>query len=102
MNVSKLERKLLAAARTSEVSEAVPYAFSKRVMARLTSGKGIDQWSWWAVALWRAAAPCVAIMVGLSAWTYYETQQGTSDLSQDFDNTVLAAVQQAQALDSNW
>jgi len=102
MNVSKLEKKLLAAARTLEVSETVPYAFSKRIMARISSAKRSDQWSWWAVALWRATAPCVAIMVVLSAWTYYSTHQGSSDLSQDFDNTVLAVVQQAQASDSSW
>ena len=102
MNFSKLEKKLLAAARNVQANEAVPYAFSKRIMARILANKAMDQWTWWTVALWRAAASCVAITLLLSAWTWYDARDGRSDLSQDFDNTVMAAVQQAQASDSAW
>ena len=60
MNLADLERKLIAAARRLPPSEAVPYAFEKRIMAHLRARPALDEWSLWARALWRAAAPCVA------------------------------------------
>ena len=35
MNLAELERKLIAAARANPPSDRVPYAFEKRIMARL-------------------------------------------------------------------
>jgi len=57
----------------------------------------------WAGALWRATVPCVAVMILLSAWSFFATPQPATpvDLSQDFENTVLAAANQ-QASDSIW
>jgi hypothetical protein len=102
MNLTELQRKLLAAARSHTPSETVPYAFQTRVMARLRGVAVPDGWALWAGALWRATVPCVAIVVLLSAWTFLSSPtppQG--DLSQDFENTVLAAANQ-QASDSIW
>jgi hypothetical protein len=99
MNLAKLEKKLLAAARNLPVNEAVPYAFEKRILAQIKSKGAQDQWSWWAGALWRAAAPCVGIMMVLSAWSYFDSSSGAQDLSQEFENTVMAVVQPA---DSTW
>ena len=102
MNLAELERKLLAAARSNPPSETVPYAFQTRIMARLRSGGMPDGWALWAGALWRASVPCVAIVLLLGAWTSFASPTpAQGDLSQDFENTVLAAANQ-QASDSIW
>ena len=104
MNLAELERKLIAAARSHRVSEAVPYAFEQRIMAHVRMRPALDAGSLWARALWRAAGPCVGIMLLLGAWSVF-APAGTapaSDLSQDFENTVLAAVDQEQPADLAW
>jgi hypothetical protein len=104
MNLAQLEQKLIAAARANPPSDRVPYAFEKRVMARLAARPVVDDWALWARALWRAAAPCVAIMLLLGAWSLFVSRSSTSasDLSQDLEKTLLAAVDQDQPSDSAW
>jgi|SRR5437870_1187488 len=101
MNLLELERKLIAAARAHPVSGKVPFAFEKRIMAHLRARPVLDEWSLWSRALWRAAAPCLAIMLLLSAWSLFAPGGATSsnDLSQEFENTVLAVVDQDQPAD---
>ena len=102
MNLTELERKLLAAARSNPPREAVPYAFRTRMMARLRSAGVPDGWALWAGALWRATVPCVGIVLLLGAWAFFASPTPTQgDLSQEFENTVLAAANQ-QASDSIW
>ncbi len=98
MKETELQRKLIAAARAHRPGDQVPYAFEKRIMARLGSRTVADTWALWSNALWRAAGPCIAISLLLSAWSWL-APGGTqnSDLSQDFENTVLAAVDQETA-----
>ena len=103
MHLAELERKLIAAARANPPSERVPYAFEKRIMARLAARPVPDGWELWGRALWRAAAPCVAIMLLLGGWTFFA--QGSApadDLSQVLEQTLLAAVDQDQPADSAW
>ena len=104
MNLAKLEQKLVAAARANPPSERVPYAFEKRIMARLAARPVVDDWALWARALWRAAAPCAAIMLLLGAWSFFTPPSSTpaNDLSQDLEKTLLAAVDQDQTTDSTW
>lgn len=104
MNLEELQRKLIVAARTETPSDRVPYAFEKRVMARLTARQSPDELSLWAGALWRAAAPCVGIMLLLTAWSLFGRAGAGAppDLSQELDNTVLAAVNQEASPDSTW
>ena len=104
MNLAELERKLLAAARANPPSDRVPYAFEKRIMAHLADRPRADGWELWGRALWRAAAPCVAVMLLLSAWSFFvpNTATPSNDLSQDFENTLLAAVDQEPPADSAW
>lgn len=104
MNVDQLQHKLIAAARGNPPSDAVPYAFEKRVLARLQTRPALDEWAMWAGALWRAAAPCVAIMLLLSAWSVFTPARTTpaTDLSQEIENTVLAAAYQDPPTDSVW
>ena len=100
MNLEELRRKLVAAARAQSPSEHVPYAFEKRVMAMLSSRPVVDLGALWARALWRAAGPCIAIMVFLAAWSFFAADGRTSgrtpmtDLSQEFENTLLAVADQ--------
>jgi len=104
MNLAELERKLIAAARANPPGDRVPYAFEKRIMARLAVRPAADHWALWGRALWRAAAPCVAVMLLLGAWSFFDPQTGSSatDLSQQLEQTLLAAVDQDQPADSIW
>jgi hypothetical protein len=104
MNLAELERKLIAAARANPPSDRVPYAFEKRIMARLAARPVVDHCTLWARALWWAATPCVVVMLLLSAWSFFDPQTGSSatDLSQQLEQTLLAAVDQDQPADSTW
>ena len=94
MNVAELHRKMIRVARANPPSDTVPYAFEKRVMARIMSQPAADHWAIWAAVLWRAAAPCVAMMLLLGVWAMFKPASDKPDLSQQFDNTVLAVVDQ--------
>jgi hypothetical protein len=91
-NLVELERRLIAAARQAPLSDSVPYAFQRRIMARLTGRPVVDVATVWARALWRAAASCVVAVVLVSAWSLLGPRGGGLDLSLQFENTVLAAV----------
>jgi hypothetical protein len=97
MNLTDLQRKLIAVARANPPSDRVPLAFEKRILALIATGPVLDRWAPWARALWCAAAPCVAIML-FSAWAVLNNSAGnntpSTDLSQQFDNTLLADVGQ--------
>ena len=94
MKTGSLERKLLAAAKAHPPSDAVPYAFEQRIMARLRQLPVPDAWADWAGALWRAAAPCVAVAILFGVWTAFTPGEAVAatDLSQDLEQTVLASV----------
>jgi uncharacterized iron-regulated membrane protein len=104
MNQAELHRKLIATARRNPPSERVPPSFEARVLARLRACPMADYWALWSQALWRAAATCVAIMLLLGAWWWFSPFPGTSvpgnpSLSQEFENTVLAAAESEQSFD---
>lgn len=103
MNTTELQRKLIAAAKANPPAEQVPYTFEKRVMAHLRDKRALDIWAAWASALGRAAIPCVGFTLLLSAWAFFAAAPSgaTSDLSQDLDNTLLAAAVQDQ-VQVNW
>lgn len=103
MNLAELQRKLIAAARVNPPDERVPYAFEQRILARLRVRPAAEDWaSLWARALWRAAVPCVSIMLLLGAWSWFGSARSAAktDLSQDIENTVLAAADQESSADS--
>ena len=101
MNVDKLHSKLIEAARAHPPSDAVPYGFAQRVMARLSKRPALDQWAFWGQALWRAAAPCVGVMLLFGVWSWFTPagNAGANDLSQDFENPVLVAADQEAPAD---
>jgi hypothetical protein len=92
MNLDNLQRKLLAAARAARPSEQVPYAFEKRIMARLAESTGVDLLSAWGVALWRAAVGCVGIVLLSAAFSLWANHHQTKDLSQEFEIAVFAGA----------
>ncbi len=94
MKPGQLERKLLAAAKAQPPSDAVPYAFEQRILARLREVPVPDAWADWAGALWRATAPCVVVAVLLGVWSAFAPDPAATapDLSQELEQTVLASV----------
>lgn len=99
MKLDNLQQKLMAAARAEQPSDRVPYAFEKRIMARITAGSAVDSLGAWSTALWRAAISCVlvsAIVCGCLLWS--GRNQGP-DFSHDFDSAVFAS---AASTDGVW
>jgi hypothetical protein len=94
MNLNDLQRKLIAAARAHPPAAKVPYSFEKRIIQRIKDLRPVDTYGLWAQALWRAAAPCVGIALLLTAWSLLSSTPGSSnpDLTQEFENTVMAAA----------
>ena len=94
MNLAELERKLIAAARAHPPADRVPYAFTRRVISQVQARPAMDHWALWAGALWRSAAACVAVLIVVSALAFFlpHTPPSANDLSQDFENTMLAAT----------
>ena len=97
MYLNELQRKLIAAARAIAPDDRVPYAFEKRVSALLASRVAPASLDWWVRGLWRAAISSVALAILCGAWTVLTpvARSNSVDLSQDFENTLLASVDQA-------
>jgi hypothetical protein len=96
MDIAELQKKLIAAARANVPGDHVPYAFEKRVTALLASRVASQNLDGWVRGLWRAAVSCVAVALLCGAWSLLTPKITTSstDLSQDFENTLLASVDQ--------
>lgn len=96
MNLAELQKKLIAAAKTEVLDDRVPYAFEKRVTALLASRVAPQNLDLWVRGLWRAAISCVAVAMLCGAWALFTPSATTSsgDLSQNFENTLLASVDQ--------
>lgn len=100
MNLAGLQKKLIAAARTEVPDDRVPYAFEKRVTALLASRVAPKNLDLWVRGLWRAAVSSVAVALVCGAWVLFTPTAATSvatgdDLSQNFENTLLASVDQS-------
>jgi len=91
MNLVELQKKLVAAARFHTPSDAVPYGFEKRVVARLSERPAQDIWSLWGVALWRSAAACLAISILLTVWSVLAVHDNNSAT---LESTVFEAVEE--------
>lgn len=71
MNTESLRHKLIASARIHTPSDSVPYAFERRIMARLPGTTPVpDAWNLWGAALWRAVAPCLGITLLVAASSF--------------------------------
>ena len=96
MNLAELQRKLTSAARQQAPDERVPYAFEKRIMALIAERAAASGRVMWARGLWRAAVSCVAVAAVCGAVAFFtpSAADNNNDLSQDFENTLLASVDQ--------
>jgi len=96
MNIAELQQHLMRAARNQPADDRVPYAFEKRIMALVAERSAQTGGLIWARGLWRAAVSCVILAVVCGAVSFFTpaaTDTG-NDLSQDFENTLLASVNQ--------
>lgn len=99
MNLSELQNKLLDAARRTPPADHVPYAFERRIMARLTAAPRPNEWLAWTRALWFGAAACTAIAVLTSVWVPPAPANGDPSFSAGIEDTLMAA---ADEFDSAW
>ncbi len=98
MNLVELQKKLIVAARTEVLDDRVPYAFEKRITALLASRVAPDNMALWVRGLWRAAVSCVMVTLLFGAWAILNpaiTTTPNDDFSQNFENTLLASVDQS-------
>ena len=101
MNFAGLQRKLLAAARANPPSDAVPYAFEKRVMAHLLAKRPVDGLTLWGRALWHAAGTCLVITLMLSGWSVWadHRERSAAEFSEQFETAIFVMAEQA---DESW
>ncbi len=101
IDLTQLQKKLVAAARADQPSDRVPYAFEQRLMAHIRTLPKVDGWALWGGALWRAAVPCVAVMLTLGVWAVVASWDGngTADLTLELEGTLLANVEHVEQLD---
>jgi hypothetical protein len=92
MNLPELQRKLIAAARANPPADTVPYAFEKRILARLAAPPVFDPWGLWARGLSRAAAFCVLGALLCGAYSFFAPVPNTDTLAQDVETALFAAV----------
>lgn len=93
MNLDHLHNKLITAARATPADDRVPYAFEKRVLARLAEGVRVDLLSAWSTALWRGALACLVITMLSGAWLLWTEQQPDQpEFAHDFSAAVFASA----------
>lgn len=86
-------QKLIAAARAIPPDYRVPYAFEKRVMARLRGLTAQDPLLLWGQALWRAAALCAIVALFFGAGSFLIPTRSTPvPLPQAIEQALLADV----------
>ena len=96
LNLAELQRKLLAAARREAPRAQVPYAFEKRVMARLMARPEPAFQTGWVRALWSAAAVCSLVTLLTGAWSLHDRAGRRSadpalemSFAKDLEQTIL-------------
>ena len=100
MNLPELYEKLIKSARLAAPDERVPYAFEKRITALIQDRLARKQVDSWVRGMWRAALSCVAIAAMCGAWALFSPAKSgatNDDISQNFENTLLASVDQGDA-----
>ena len=82
-------------ARSLPRDERTPYAFEKRIMARLGDVPVLDALAFWTQSLWKAILPCVGVMaiVGIiSAFQPFDATTAEFD-ELDIESVVLEPTQ---------
>lgn len=94
MNEMELHKKLIAAARAHLPGDHVPYAFEKRILALISARSPTDVAALWVRGLWQAAISCAVIALLCGVWAFFNPAGNSDDLSQNFETTLLASVDQ--------
>jgi hypothetical protein len=97
MKASDLQSKLIEAARKEPLQDHVPYAFEKRIMARLAGLPPLNSWALWGRPLWRAALSCVAITLLCGLWSVMAPapkSDNPDNFAQAFERAVYASSDQ--------
>ena len=104
MNKPKdIYERLTRAARKLPENEQAPYAFEKRIMAQIRDIKPIDNVAMWALGLWKAAVPCIAIMLLTTTWAIFSTSADAGTSSDSLASELqLTMTQPLQALEESW
>ena len=96
MNLDPLHRKLVEVARKNPPPTQVPYAFEKRIMARLSHGSApTDPWLSWSIGLWRATVPCLVLLCGVALWNWHDavpTWDGSGSGADELELAVVDAI----------
>ena len=96
MNLSLLQETLIRAARRAVPRDEVPYAFEKRITARIRGLRIADDATLWARALWKAAVPCTTLMLLMAVVTVFSEAAPrtveTADLQTQLETTLMASV----------
>lgn len=102
MNIERLQSKLLEASRKAgPPAGAVPYAFEKRIMARLKSLPCNDIVSLWNRMLWRAAVPSLIVMISASLWVLVAQDTRSPDnLGTELEEVIFAPAY--AAIEETW
>ena len=98
MNLAELQTKLLAAARRNTPDDQVPYAFEKRIMARLAALPQPCEWLAWSRALWFGAAACVAIALLTSVLPARVIDDDDDSFSEGVEQSIMASADDLDGL----
>lgn len=98
MNLTELQNKLLAAARRNPPDDQVPYAFEKRIMARLAAIPQPSEWLAWSRALWFGAAACVAVALLTSVLPARIFDDDNDSFSEGVEQSIMASADDLDGL----
>ena len=96
LETSSADEQFLRFARNLRDNERVPYAFEKRIMARLRDLLTPDPLTHWSRMLWRAAAPCLGVMMLAMFFSAGKPAEAPADTAAiepqaaDFETVMLA------------
>ena len=101
MNTKVLQEKLLRVARVNPPSDHVPLAFERRIMALIRSRPPVDTLALWVRALWKAAVPCVAVMILFLTWTAVEPSTSDNAINASLDNQLESTLMASVTIESD-
>lgn len=93
MNRDSLHDKIIRVAQNNSPDHRVPYAFEKRVMARILA-RVPDKWAALDRVVWWAAGACSAVALSMGVWASLpgSPAENTHSFSTQLEQTILASV----------
>lgn len=90
MKVKSLHKLLIETARKLPEKDCVPASFEKRIMSHIDAEGLTDALTLWAKGLWRAAIPCLTLMMLIGTLNVIDRQESQVDpLAEDLELTML-------------